>query len=134
MTLDVSDNLAIQKLMADYNFAIDMGDAEAFAACFAEGGSLETIGMGVTSGTDDLIEFVGVTNQMVPGGRHMVSNISIDGDSAAGTATTRAYLQMYTTAGGAGSTSLMISGTYADTLTKTDGEWKFVTRVMTPDA
>jgi hypothetical protein len=40
MGLTVEDQLAIQALAARYNFAIDTGDGEAFAATFVEKGVL----------------------------------------------------------------------------------------------
>ena len=51
---------------------------------------------------------------MAPGARHLVSNVSIDGDGD--DATARLYLQMWSTAGGAAETKLVISGVYEDTL------------------
>ena len=48
-------------------------------------------------------------------------------------ATARLYLQMWSTAGGAAETKLVISGRYEDTLRRDDGTWRFVTRKMVPD-
>ena len=42
MPLPVEDVLAIQKLLADYNHAIDAGDGDAFAGAFVEDGTLVT--------------------------------------------------------------------------------------------
>ena len=68
---------------------------------------------------------------IAPGARHLVSNVSIDGDGD--DATARLYLQMWATAGGAAETKLVISGRYEDTLKRNDGTWRFVTRKMLPD-
>ena len=87
--------------------------AEAFAALFVDGGSLDT-GFNVVKGTDELRGFADFVPTMAPGARHLVSNVSIDGDGD--DATTRLYLQMWSTAGGAAETKLVISGVYEDTL------------------
>jgi len=131
MALASDDILAIQKLIADYNHLVDAGDGEAFADLFVDGGSLDT-GFNVVKGADELRGFADFVPTMAPGARHLVSNVSIDGDGT--NATARLYLQMWTTAGGTAETKLMISGRYDDTLRRDDGTWRFVTRKMVPDA
>ena len=130
MALATDDILAIQKLIADYNHNVDAGDGEAFAQLFVDGGSLDT-GFNVVKGADELREFAAFVPTMAPGARHIATNVSIDGDGDA--ATSRLYLQMFTTAGGAGETKLMISGRYEDTLQRDGGTWRFVTRKLTVD-
>ena len=131
MALASDDILAIQKLVADYNHVVDAGDGEAFAALFVDGGSLDT-GFNVVKGTDELRGFADFVPSMAPGARHLVSNVSIDGDGDA--ATTRLYLQMWSTAGGAAETKLVISGVYEDTLRRDGGTWRFVTRKLVVDS
>ncbi len=131
MALPTDDVLAIQKLIADYNFAVDDGDGDAFAALFVEEGSLDS-GFGVTKGVDALREFGGTVPTMIPGPRHIATNVSIDGDGD--TATARLYLQMFGTGGGSAETKLIISGRYEDTLRRENGAWRFVDRKMIPDA
>jgi len=131
MALASDDILAIQKLVADYNHVVDRGDGEAFAALFVDGGSLDT-GFNVVKGTDELRGFADFVPNMAPGARHLVSNVSIDGDGDA--ATTRLYLQMWSTAGGAAETKLVISGVYEDTLRRDGGTWRFVTRKLVVDS
>jgi len=130
MALATDDILAIQKLIADYNHIVDAGDGEAFAQLFVEGGSLDT-GFNVVKGTDELRGFADFVPTMAPGARHMVTNVSIDGDDDRATA--KLYLQMYSTAGGAAETKLVISGRYEDTLRRDDSKWRFVTRKLTVD-
>jgi hypothetical protein len=130
MALAADDILAIQKLIADYNHIVDAGDGVAFAQLFVEGGSLDT-GFNVVKGADELRGFADFVPTMAPGSRHLVSNVSIDGDGDA--ATTKLYLQMYSTAGGAAETKLVISGVYEDTLRRDDSTWRFVTRKLTVD-
>ena len=131
MALPVDDILAIQKLIADYNFAVDAGDGDAFVQLFVEDGSLDS-GFNVTKGSADLREFAAAVPTMVPGGRHIATNLSIDGDGD--NATARMYLQMFTTNGGSAETKLIISGRYDDTLRREGGRWRFVDRKMQPDA
>jgi ketosteroid isomerase-like protein len=131
MTLATDDILAIQKLIADYNHIVDAGDGEAFAALFVEDGSLDT-GFNVVKGGDELRDFAAFVPNLAPGARHMVTNVSIDGDGTEATA--RLYLQMWSTAGGAAESKLVISGRYEDTLRRDGGGWRFVTRKMIPDA
>lgn len=130
MALATDDILAIQKLIADYNHAVDRGDGDAFADFFVEGGSLDS-GFNVIKGRDELRDFAAIVPSMAPGARHLVSNVSIDGDGD--DATARLYLQMWATAGGAAETKLVISGRYEDTLKREGGTWRFVTRKMIPD-
>jgi hypothetical protein len=130
MALATDDILAIQKLIADYNHIVDAGDGEAFAQLFVESGSLDT-GFNVVKGSDELRGFADFVPTMAPGARHWVSNVSIDGDGDAATA--KLYLQMYSTAGGAAETKLVISGVYEDTLRRDGSAWRFVTRKFTVD-
>ena len=130
MALATDDILAIQKLIADYNHIVDVGDGDAFAQLFVEGGSLDT-GFNVVKGADELRGFAAFVPTMAPGARHWTSNVSIDGDGDSATA--KLYLQMYSTAGGAAETKLVISGVYEDTLRRDDSAWRFVTRKLTVD-
>ena len=132
MALATDDILAIQKLIADYNHAVDAGDGPAFAAMFVDGGSLDS-GFNVLKGARRAARLRRHgARRWRPGARHLVSNVSIDGDGD--DATARLYLQMWTTAGGAAETKLVISGRYEDTLKRDDGTWRFVTRKMIPDS
>jgi uncharacterized protein (TIGR02246 family) len=131
MGLATDDILAIQKLIADYNHAVDDGDGTTFAELFVESGSLDS-GFNVVKGRNELRDFAAMVPTMAPGARHLVSNVSIDGDGD--DATARLYLQMWATAGGAVETKLVISGRYEDTLKREDGTWRFVTRKMIPDS
>jgi uncharacterized protein (TIGR02246 family) len=131
MALATEDILAIQKLVADYNHVVDAGDGDAFADLFVDHGSLDT-GYNVVKGADELRGFAAFVPEMAPGARHLVSNVSIDGDGD--DATTRHYLQMWSTAGGAAASKLVISGRYEDTLRRDDGAWRFVTRKLIVDS
>ena len=129
MALTVEDQLAIQKLYADYCFAIDDGDGPGFAGCFTADGSLDAGYGDPTVGTEALVAFCEATAQLVPGIRHVVTNVTVSGD--ADTATGRAYISVYRV-GTAGHENIL-TGRYVDTLREADGAWRFVARVMTQD-
>ncbi len=130
MALATDDILAIQKLIADYNHVVDAGDGEAFAQLFVDSGSLDT-GFNVVKGANELRDFAAFVPTMAPGARHIATNVSIDGDGD--TATSKLYLQMYSTAGGGAETKLVISGRYEDTLRRDGDSWRFVTRKLIVD-
>ena len=96
MALAIDDILAIQKLAAEYNHRIDSGDGDGFAALFVDDGSLDT-GSNSATGTDELRKFGNAVPAMVKGIRHIVTNVSIDGDGD--NATLKAYVQAWVTAG-----------------------------------
>ncbi|MCB0993834.1 MAG: nuclear transport factor 2 family protein [Acidimicrobiales bacterium] len=131
MALPVEDVLAIQTLLAQYNHLIDGGDGDGWAALFVADGSLD-VGMGEpTVGTDALAAFAKGTVEMVPGIRHMITNVVVDGDGDSATAA--AYLQVWQAKAPASDSVQILSGVYRDTLRRDGGQWKFVTRRMLPD-
>ena len=127
--MPADDVLAIHKLLADYNHLIDAGEAEAWADTFAEGATFDSGSMPPISGREALVAFCHGTGQIVPGGRHVISNISVEVTGA--TATSRCYLQLWVPSDGVA--KLVFSGRYADTLANTDRGWRFTRRTMTPD-
>lgn len=129
MGLSVEDRLAIQDLYSAYNHAIDYGDADAFGACFTADGSLDTGHGDPTVGTEALTAFVAVVNQMMPGMRHSISNLLLEGDGDA--ATGRAYLWSYRA--GASGHDVVLTGRYTDELRKVDGAWRFAVRTLDAD-
>jgi len=132
MPQPIEDLVEIQQLYATYNHLIDAGRGAEWAALFVDVGTLDT-GMGfAVEGTEQArTEFGDSVPAMMPGSRHVVSNlqISVDGDSAAAAA----YLQLWG-AGDEGVAKLLVSGVYEDTLRRTDQGWRFVERVLVPDA
>jgi len=133
MSLPVDDIVAIEQLYATYNHLIDGGFTEEWAALFVEEGTLDT-GLGiVVEGTPAArIEFAAGVPLIMPGSRHVATNVrlEVDGDTAKGAA----YLQLWVTDEDAGGIKVLVSGVYVDTLRKVDGNWRFVTRALVPDA
>lgn len=133
MSLPVDDIVAIEQLYATYNHLIDGGFTEEWAALFVEEGTLDT-GLGiVVEGTPAArIEFAAGVPLIMPGSRHVATNVrlEVDGDTAKGAA----YLQLWVTDEDTGGIKVLVSGVYVDTLRKVDGNWRFVTRALVPDA
>jgi uncharacterized protein (TIGR02246 family) len=129
MSMPTEDLIAMHQLYARYNHAIDDGDGAAFAACFTADGALDG-GLGdPIRGSEALEGFAVAVPKGMPGIRHQVSNIFVDGDGD--DASGRAYLYVYTP--GAGGPQVVTTGRYVDTLRRVDGEWRFVFRQFTAD-
>lgn len=132
MALSTDDLVHIEQLYARYNHLIDAGSGAQWAALFVEDGTLDT-GMGFTvdGTTAARIEFAEGVPVMMPGGRHIATNVLIEGDGDE--ATGAAYLQLWVADDENGGIKVLVSGIYRDTLRKEAGSWKFVTRVLEPD-
>lgn len=130
MSLSAEDQLAIRDLAARYNHAIDSGDGRAYADTFVEGGVLDA-GALVVEGRDALEQFGSSFAGSVHAPRHIATSLVIDGDGDH--AQLRAYVQMFTMVGEPPRHQVSASGTYADTLTRVDGAWRFVRRSFTAD-
>jgi len=82
---EIEDKIEIQELMARYNFALNFGDAEGWAACFTEDGIFECP-FGEFKGAETLRKYAKertLERRDYPV-RHMLTNIVIDvhGDQA----------------------------------------------------
>jgi hypothetical protein len=130
MGLSADDKLEILNLLGKYNFAIDFGDAEAWADTFTPQGVFESP-QTKAQGRDELVSFAAGFASQLKGARHWVNNIVVEGDG--NNATTKAYLVLYLM-GGEGGPKAIATGIYNDTLTKTGGAWKFTGRKVTVDA
>lgn len=127
MALTTDDTLAILQLYARYNTAIDTGDGKTFGDCFVPEGVFDP-GNGRIEGPEAIGEFGVQTHKAMPLMRHNATNILIDGDGSA--ATGSAFLIGYL----AGAESkVFVTGRYVDTLTKTEGGWRFSERLFTTD-
>lgn len=129
MALSTDDLVALQQLYARYCHAVDDGDGPAFAACFTADGVLEAPPAEAVRGAEALHGFAVAVGTGIPGIRHQVGNVVLEGDNT--DATGRAYLYVYVA--GAGGPSVMTTGRYADTLRKVDGQWRFTERRFSAD-
>ena len=122
----------IRRLLARYNFAVDFGDAEAWADCFTpdgvfictpEGGPLT----GRHAGRDALVAYARTHYGIAKGNaRHWNWNLDIDGDGQ--TATMRCYMTVFTATRSESPATLSVTGVYRDSLAKVDGRWLFTQR------
>jgi uncharacterized protein (TIGR02246 family) len=128
MPLDPADLVAIHQLYSRYNVAVDKGDGQAFAACFTTDGLFDAGGM-TFEGGEAIAEFAVGVPLMIPGSRHIASNVVVDGDGE--TATGTAYLTLLDTR--TAPVSITMSGSYEDHLVKGSGSWRFSDRRFTPD-
>jgi uncharacterized protein (TIGR02246 family) len=128
MTLPPDDMFAIHGLVANYNFAIDSGDGDAFAATFTHDGVLEAGGSSI-HGREALRAYAPTVPLAMPKPRHVVTSLSVDGN--ADSARLRAYIHMFSGAGR--DRRVVVAGTYHDELTKVGGQWLFVKRHFEAD-
>ena len=100
------------------------------AACIAfdKGHSLGCVVGRIVKRKSQIAKFGNQTHQAMPLMRHNATNIVVEGDGR--TASGSAFLIGYL----AGPDyKVIVTGRYADTLTKTDSGWRFVERVFTAD-
>lgn len=128
MALDPADTIAIQQLYAAYNHAADRGDGTAFGGCFTPDGRFD-MGGSVAEGFDAISKFAEQIPVMMPGARHIVTNILLQGDGDR--ATGRAYLMLVGTK--SAPPAIAMTGSYEDRLVRAGNEWRFSERVFTAD-
>lgn len=138
--MEAIDYEEIRQLLGHYNLAIDLGEAEAWAACFTPDGVFECTGVpdgspfgGRHAGTEALRAYAATHYGLAKGhARHWNANLVIDADGCApATAATMTCYMLALSVGGAalaGST-----GIYRDALRKVDGTWLFASRHITLD-
>jgi uncharacterized protein (TIGR02246 family) len=129
MPLAPVEIIAIEQLYAAYNFAADHGDGKGFADCFTPDGIFDTGGTRV-EGSDALVEVGNGIPQLIPGGRHIASNLLIEGEGES--VIGRAYLTLLAT--GTSPISILMTGQYEDRLVRSAGGWRFAERKFTPDS
>lgn len=125
-TLAAQDYFEIQQLYARYNIAIDSGDAEGWAATFTPDGVFNTF-----SGHDALVGFIKTWREKLHGAtlRHWNINLQITGNSKEASATTYLMLVDFSTK----PTSILMTGSYTDSLIKTKDGWRFTKRTTKSD-
>jgi len=127
--VSADDVLAIHSLIAEYNHRVDAGEADEWAALFTEDGTFDSGHGNPLAGRTAIAEFGRQLPSLIPGARHIATNIwvQLDGDRASA----RCYLQLWMPS--EGGRKIALSGIYHDEVAKTDGVWRFVSRAVTPD-
>jgi len=124
--LTVEDRLLIRELYARYVWAMDTGDLDAFAVCYAPGGRLD---VGRPADTPEalkewLAEFL--KDSAFPGSQHHYNQFVMDGDTSR--CDVRAYwARLYRLPGTTGS-QIIAQGYYTDTVVKVEGGWRFLVK------
>ena len=125
----------IRQLLARYNLAIDLGDADAWVACFTHDGVFRCTGLpddnplgGTFEGSDELSAYARTHDGIMKGrARHWNANLLIEGDGDEATMT--CYLLALTT----GSSIRGSTGIYRDRLRRRNGAWRFAERHIAID-
>lgn len=123
----------IENLLAQYAFLYDDGDLEGYARLFVNGEI-----SGITE-TEQILEHHRSGTYSyggIPRTRHVISNIHIDIDEEAGTASSRCYPVLWQQVPPDPSSELRIGfplqllqvGSYIDTFKRIGGKWFFATR------
>jgi 3-phenylpropionate/cinnamic acid dioxygenase small subunit len=126
MKLFVDDRVEILDLYARYCHAVDLGDAEGWAATFTEDATFDSPA-GALAGREALAGFVRATvERRTFQTRHLPSNIVLDAteEGAAG----RAYFAIYRCSGPEAKPEILATGMYEDTLVRTPEGWRFKSR------
>jgi hypothetical protein len=125
-TLTAQDYIDIQQLYARYNIAIDSGDAEGWAATFTPDGVFNTF-----VGHDALVGFIKMWREKLNGAtrKHWNNNLQITGSSKEASATVYLMLVDFSTK----PTSILMTGSYSDSLVKTKDGWRFTKRTTKSD-
>lgn len=147
MALAAVDTDDLYQLFATYSHSLDLGDADAFAECFAEDGTLDTSQVedglaGLHRGRDELRRFARASLEYSRGRvRQSSLNVLLDGRGAHARASsyvvvTRAHSDATNVHGqpsDAVNSVLETTGMFFDELGKIDGRWVFRTRVFRHD-
>jgi hypothetical protein len=125
--LSAQDYFEIQQLYANYNIAIDNGDAEAWANTFTPDGVFNTF-----VGHDALVGFVKMWREKLNGAtrKHWNNNLQVTGNGKEASAFVYLVLVDFSTK----PPSILTTGTYTDSLVKTKDGWRFTKRTTKGDA
>ena len=125
--LSAEDYMEIEQLYAQYNWAIDSGDAEAYAATFTADGMFNNF-----TGHDALVGFIQRWVESMNGGyrKHWNTNLRLTGDGK--TANGSVYLMLLDTS--VRPATVAMTATYTDSLVKTADGWRFTKRATKADA
>jgi uncharacterized protein (TIGR02246 family) len=128
MSLSFEDKAEIVELHARYNRAVDTGDADAWAACFTPDGLFDARSR-YARGTEALREFAHFYHQQptYAGAVHWNANLVIDGDGDEAAA----HADFALIRGSDDGVRILSTGTYASTLVRVDGCWRFTARRST---
>jgi ketosteroid isomerase-like protein len=129
-------HIAVPNLIGLYAEAIDAGDFEGVADLLAdavittEGTDRETVGRAAVLAMYE--DWTMRYEDGTPRTKHVTTNIILEVDEDAGTASARSYFTVFQATPDL-PLQPIITGRYRDTFTRTDGAWRFATRHMITD-
>ena len=128
---------AITELVYTYAERIDAGDFEGVGALFAEA-EITAEGSDVSwRGQEDVTAmYVGATRRYpngTPNSKHVTTNLIVDVDEDAGTATARSYFTVLQAVPGSLPLQPVICGRYRDSFERAGNGWRFTRRHMIVD-
>jgi hypothetical protein len=125
--LSAQDYFEIQQLYAQYNNAIDSGDAEGWAATFIPNGVFNTF-----VGHDALVNFVKAWREKLGGAtrKHWNNNLQLTGNAKEASGSVYLMLVDFSTK----PPSIVATASYTDSLIKTKDGWRFTKRTTKGDA
>jgi hypothetical protein len=117
--LSTADRLAIHEVLYRYSHYLDHGRWDDFATLFSDDCCLDLTPMlGRYEGAAGIRQFTGMIGSLGLFMRHLVTNITVDGDG--NNATVAAYVMAIT---GSGDAQRQSTGVYQDELVKRNGRW-----------
>jgi hypothetical protein len=129
--------VAVANLVYRYAECVDLGDFEGVGELFADAtyravtdGRVAT--MSGTQVTATLRSMVLTGEDGTPGTKHVTTNLIVDVDDEAGTATCRSYYTVLQVAPGLGLEPI-IAGRYHDAFERVEGRWRFTDRLIYSD-
>ncbi len=128
---------AITNLVLTYAERIDLGDFDGLADLFADA-EITAEGGAVWRGRDEVLAmYVDGTRRYpdtgTPKTKHVTTNLLIEVDEEAGTATNRAYYTVLQAVPGSFALAPIIAGRYRDSFERVGGTWRFASRHMLVD-
>lgn len=135
--MNTDDRLLLHELIGRAGCALDQGDLERLAACFASDAVMsvqiaDTDPLGPITGREAIMDLMRATiHQQTGQRRHVVANLFIDDDEAARPRLT-SYLALFVTENG--ESRLLCTGTYRDEACQEDGRWVLARRQLRLDA
>lgn len=120
---------AIENLIATYAELVDNGDFAGLGALLADatftGSGAPVTGAGAIE--QMFRDLLIVYDDGTPRTKHVTTNVIIDADEGAGTATARSYVTVFQARPGLALQAIM-SGRYQDRFQRRDGHWRFAER------
>jgi len=133
----VTDREQIEALIFGYADLIDAGDFDGLGRLFADA-ELRFAGFDeFRAGHDEVRSLYEATTRRyedgTPKSKHLVTNVVVEVDQDAGTATGRSYFTVLQAVPGALVLQPVIAGRYHDEFMRVEGRWRFSSRTMLID-